>query len=75
MLPLLTEECKNIWDDDQCEGWARDRECMKNSGWMNKNCYRACTKCGGDTVTESSVRTTVRPKTTEKYSGNSFDFS
>ena len=43
---------------------------MKNSGWMNKNCYRACTKCGGDTVTESSVKTTARPKSTETYSGN-----
>lgn len=58
-------ECKNTWNDRQCEGWARDQECMKNNIWMMKNCYKACSKCAGDTTYE----TTTQPYVTTKQSG------
>ena len=26
----------------QCTKWAEEGECIKNKGWMSKNCYKSC---------------------------------
>ena len=68
---VVVAECKNTWDDQQCEGWARDQECLKNQIWMTNNCNKACTKCSGDddgTTDHVTTRTTPKPtQITDSY--------
>lgn len=45
ILLYITGSCKNLHDDKKCGLWARDRECMRNSGWMLKNCAKSCNSC------------------------------
>lgn len=37
--------CTNVWDDAQCEGWARSNECTNNPIWMKDNCKKSCNAC------------------------------
>lgn len=43
---------------------------MKNSIWMNKNCYKACSKCAGDSTTNDRTEVTTQPTVTTKGSGS-----
>lgn len=44
--------CKNIHNDQQCEGWARSGECDKNPSWMKQNCKKSCKICSGSGGTD-----------------------
>ncbi|KAH9514083.1 hypothetical protein Btru_030169 [Bulinus truncatus] len=40
--------CKNLHkSDSECDNWAKHDQCNINPRWMNKNCYKSCSGCGG----------------------------
>ncbi|XP_059148413.1 zinc metalloproteinase nas-13-like [Physella acuta] len=42
------EECRNIWNDTDCEPWAKRGECDRNPVWMKENCRKSCKRCPQD---------------------------
>lgn len=48
MLHFNAEDCENLHNDQECNGWAGSGECEINPDWMIPNCRKACRKCGDE---------------------------
>ncbi|KAH9503506.1 Blastula protease 10 [Bulinus truncatus] len=62
--------CKNLHNSDtECQNWAKYDHCNINPLWMNKNCQKACTGCGG-AVTIATTTPTLVTGTVSIIDGN-----
>lgn len=44
----VSERCYNEHDSWQCNVWAGQGECERNSDFMHRACQKACHRCGKD---------------------------
>lgn len=45
--PFSYLDCVNVEGDSDCEEWKTNGWCTSYSAYMEKNCQKACSYCGG----------------------------
>ena len=41
----VVDQCRDVYDHEQCHAWAQRGECRKNPGFMESSCRQSCGAC------------------------------